>query len=872
VDGRVRLAVHATSGLVTAGPRRVELDVAVRQEASRALDALIPLCPAGEILVSRPAARFLERRFDMSPVAAGIDAQRLGHRASSPAVPARARPFVGRDHELALLRSRFDLAAEGHGQLVGIMGEAGLGKSRLVRELADGVAGDGIRHLEGHCLPFTGSVPYFPVVDIVRGACGLTEMDDATVAAERVGAALTEAGMPLAEAPSLLHMLGFKPDAPERELDTPELVRERTFEAVRQLLLRQSRRRPLLLVIEDVHWIDETSGALLASLAEMTSQSRILLVETYRPGYRPAAIDRSYATQITLSALSLSDSRRILDGILPGRPFARSVTDMVLAKAEGNPFFLEELARHVVDRGDGGGLDDIPDTVHAVLAARLDHLEPVARNVLLTAAVVGRSVPRSVLTAVAGLDESAIAAALRHLGTTEFLVENTFGPDATYAFKHALIHDVAYATLPPDRRRELHGRVLDAMEDLFGDRLSEHRARLAHHAFRGERWAAAARYLRDAGVEAAAASASREAIVLFEQALVALSHLPQDPATLALGVDVRVELRNALWTIAQLRRGLACLHEAEPLAAALGDRRRQARLSVHMATNCLVLGDNAGAGAAAHRTLALATELGHAGLTIDARQFLGFLYTSLGDYRRAAEYLEANLAALGGGGGRFEAYYAVHGRTWLVWALVELGRFDDADARAAEARTLAEASRQPHNLIASQWATGYIELGRGRPSEGVPALERAATLTAEWDIALWRRPCAALLGHAHALAGRLDVALPLLESVLGADENNVALALWTAYLADACLRAGQLGRARKIADDALALARAGAERGHEAHALAVLAAIDAAAHDARAPGRWGEALALAESLEMAPLAARCRAGFAAAATEGSRPC
>ena len=704
----VRVALHTVPALVSDGAWPDAVDATTRREAWSALDGLAAVCPPGEIIASTAAAMFLKRRFDVDPIAGTTGAHRVGRRAPVGNAAEPERPFVGRVHELALLRGRLDRAAHGAAHFVGIMGEAGLGKSRLVRELLRDAGADTVHYLEGNCLPFTSAIPYFPLCDIVRGACGFADADPPSTIAARVADVLSDVGLAPAEAPYLLQMLGIKDGVAPTELESPEVVRARTFELVRQLLLRQSLRRPLLLVVEDVHWIDETSSSLLESLADVMPQARILLVQTFRPGYRPPAVDRSYATQITLTALSRDDSRRIVDGVLPARNFSSSVTDAVLAKAEGNPFLLEELARHVADRGDIGQPGDIPDTVHAVITARLARLDRAPREVLLTAAVIGHDVARAVLASVAELDEGELDAVLRKLRAGEFLVDSGFGPDTMYSFKHVLIQDVAYATLAADRRRRLHGRTLDAMEKLFADRLPEHRARLAHHALRGERWPAAARYLRDAGIDAAARSAYREAVVLFEQALATLARLPADREYLALGIDIRFELRNVLWALGRLNLGLDYLREAEALATQLGDRRRLARLSAHTTSNYMVIGENERALQSGERALEIAVELGDAGLTVDSCQLLGVIHTSLGKFHRAVDFLETNLRALSDPRGRFARYYAVHARTWLVWSLVELGDLQVAQTRVAEAIALAEEAQDPRNSVAAYWAAGYL--------------------------------------------------------------------------------------------------------------------------------------------------------------------
>jgi transcriptional regulator with AAA-type ATPase domain len=538
----VRIGVHVATAKVGRVRGLAAIDDQAKREAVAVLDALLARLEGGGVAVSDSAAPFLERRFDLLPLDPGSPgAWRLAgpeRAAASPA--ARQVRFVGRGQELDLLQSRFALAGKGDGQVVGVVGEAGIGKSRLVHQFRQRVADQGAMYLEGQCLPHATSVPYTPVIEILRAHCGIVDSDGPRAIAEKVHRALLDAGMEPAEnAGALLDLLGTP--AESERAPGPEASKERLFETLRQVIVRTSARRPLVIVVEDLHWVDRTSEEYLTSLIETVTRARILVVGTYRPGYRPPWLGKSYATQVALQPLTAGESLSVVRGLLAGDRVADPLIQLILTRGGGNPFFLEELARAA--REHGGGLA-VPDTVEELLLARLDRLPPDDKRLLQCAATIGRDVPFSLVAAVAGTAPDATLGALGRLRGSEFILETNLIPEPTYAFKHALTQEVAYRALSEDEGRDLHGRVVDAIEDLHRERLGDHVESLAHHARYGERWEAAVRYLRQSAARAAARWAHLESATCLEQALAALSHLPETRTALELAVDLRAAVEE----------------------------------------------------------------------------------------------------------------------------------------------------------------------------------------------------------------------------------------------------------------------------------------------------------------------------------------
>src|SRR5215472_12166565 len=374
--------------------------------------------------------------------------------------------------------------------------------------------------------------------------------------------------------------------------------------------------------IESVYWSDPTSEEFLAVLVERLAGVPILLLATYRPGYRPPWLDKSYATQLALQPLGREASRQVVQGVSAPQVLAATLEQQMLTKAEGNPFFLEELAYALVAQGGETGLLAVPNTIQAVLAARMDRLSLADKTLLQMAAVIGLHVPWALLAPLTGLSDTALQQGLAQLQAAELLYETHARPEPIYTFKHVLTQEVAYGSLASESRRPLHARVTDALAVLAPARVPHHRELLAHHAWQGERWETAARACQEAGAQALAQSAYREAVGYFEQALGALQHLPEQRTTREQAIDLRLALTRALLPSGDLGRIHAALGEAE----ALDDPRRLGQVSTFLSDHFRIMRVYDQAIAAAQRALALATASGDDVLHALANQYLGMAY------------------------------------------------------------------------------------------------------------------------------------------------------------------------------------------------------------------------------------------------------
>ncbi len=859
----VRIGIHTGRFMVGHVNRTPTIDLDDKRQGAAILESMIERAEPNAIWVSEEAARFLERRFELIS-SAGQGARLAGREPTGVGARGRIARFVGRDDELQLLRSRLGAAQRGYGQVVGIGGEAGIGKSRLLYEFRQGLGQGEITYLEGRCVSYGSNVPYLPVLDLLHQQCGISEADPADAIAEKVHAALQGLGMDPAEtAPYLLYLLGVEHGTESVSRLSPEVIKARTFQALQQVSLASSRQRPLILAIEDLHWIDTISEEYLVSLVEGLAGAAVLLLVTYRSGYRAGWLDKSYATQIALQALSPEDSRLVVRSV--GEALPEPVTGMIVERAEGNPFFLEELAWAAGEHEDL----TIPETVQAVLLARIDRLRPEDKALLQTAAAIGRDVPFALLQVVGELSDEALRPGLSRLQASEFLHEMRAIPDLEYTFKHALTHDVAYESLLPDRRKALHARIVEAIEQRHADRLADQVERLAHHALRGEMWEKALAYCRQAGAKAFARSANREAVASFEQALAALAHLPWSRELLEQAVDLRLDLRQALLPLGEFGRMLDELVEARALAETLGDERRLGLVSAYLSFSFRQTGDYQQALESGQRALAIAARLGDLALQVTANYYLGQHYYVLGEYGRAIGFFRDNVESLHGDRVRkrfgMAGLPSVFNRAWLAWSLAELGQFAEGIACGEQGIRIAEAADHPFSLAQACGGVGTLSLVKGDLHRAVPVLERGLSLCQV--LPFWFPWIASPLGAAYALSGRLAEALPLLEQAAeraAAMRNTDIRSLRLALLSEGYLLAGRIQEAATVAKRALDLARQDKQRGCEAWALRLLGEI--ALHSdppdvENAEASYRRALTLAEELGMRPLAAHCHVGL-----------
>ena len=788
--------------------------------------------------------------------------------------------FVGRDDELAQLGSAMQSAAAGRGQVVGVVGEPGVGKSRLFHEFTRVERMPGWRIVKTGAASFGKPTAYRPIIDLLRAYFEVHDRGDRQEVRDKVAGYVLALDQKLAPiVPALLSLLDVPVEDPQWQSLDPRQRRRQTMDAIKLLLLRESHGQPLCVVFEDLHWIDSETQAFLDSLIQSLPAARVLLLVNYRPEYRHEWGNRNYYKQLRVDPLPHQNAEEFLRLLLGDDGQLVPLKRLLIEHTRGNPFFLEESVRMKVEDGDlVGERGDyrlakplapfrVPATVEAVLAARIDRLAPADKRLLQAASVIGENLPVVLLQAIAGMSEDEFRDAMARLRAAEFLYDISLLQEPHYVFKHGLTRHVAYNSLLREQQRRLHTRIVEAIERLYPERLTEHVERLAHHAYDGELWDRAASYLRQAATKAFARSANREAVIWFDQALTAIGHLPESRDRREQAIDLRFELRNALQPLGEFGSILERLREAEALAVALSDQRRLGQVAAYMTDYFRLTGDQDQAIEWGQRALAAARELEDFNLQVVASTWLGQIYFARAEYGHALALFRDNVRLLVGELARqrfgMPQPPAIHSRTCLAWCLSELGDFAEAVALGEEAVAMARSADHPLSRAVAHAGLGVAYLRRGQADRAIAALEQGLEAVRAGDSPLWFPRLASALGCAYGLAGRLTDALSLTQAAVtqGAAMSLMGgHSLLLTYLSEVHLRAGRVDDARQNAERALALARDHKEPGHESWTLRLLAEIALASdppNTAKAIEYGHSALAMAEALTMRPLMAHC---------------
>jgi tetratricopeptide (TPR) repeat protein len=561
------------------------------------------------------------------------------------------------------------------------------------------------------------------------------------------------------------------------------------------------------------------------------------------------------------------------DGTLSG------LKTFLVERASGNPFFVEEIVRRLVDTAVLDGMrgsyrlvrpfssTEVPPTIRAVLAARIDALPAAAKQLLEEASVIGHDVPFALLHAICGLAEDQLRGLLDFLQTAEFLYSTQLFPDLQYRFKHSLTHDVTYSGVLHERRREIHARVVNAIEKLYANRLGEQVERLADHAERGAIWDKALEYLQRSGVKAYWLYANADAARFFERAVTVLKRLPETPDNLRQAVDLRFGLRNALLVLGETDRIARSLDELDPILACLGDKLRSARYAAFRCNHHFFIGQQRRAIEFGDTGVSLAREGGDRVLQGELLYRLGQSYYALGEYRQAIKLLEQSLEftpnELRHDRYDLSVIPSVVNRMWLVFALVECGHFSDGIGHAKRGLEIAEAAEHPLSEVLGWLSIGHVLLRKGELEGAVGALERGLDLCDRWSYRLTRPRLASALAVAYARAGRAEQGLQLALAAVSDAEQMHTIADKPGLL----IRLGHvslLGRrieaALSLGKQAVEIAAAQEAKGDEAWARFLIGRVCWASDPKdldESERQLGIALRLATACESRPLVAFC---------------
>jgi len=887
VEVQIRVGLNSGEVVVRSIANDLHMDYSAIGQTTHLAARMEQLAAPGTIRLTPETARLAEGYMQvrsLGPVAVKGLAAPMEMFELVRAVPSRGRlqaaaargltPFVGRQAELSVLETALEDAGRGHGQIVALVGEPGVGKSRLYWEFARSSRTSSWVVLESSSVSYGKATAWGPLVDLLHRYLDIDERDDARRITEKIAGKLLMLDETLRSCiPPLSALLGVPVNDPGWQRLEPPERRRQTLDAVKRVLLRETQVAPIILIVEDLHWIDAETQAFLDSLVGSVPTARLLLLVNYRPEYAHRWTNLRAYSQIRIGPFGPDVADALLNRLLGNDPSTQSLKQLLMERTEGNPLFLEESVRSLVETGHLVGQREayrlarpleamtVPPTVRAVLDARIDRLPAGDKRLLQIAAVVGKDVPFRLLETIADVPESELHAILNRLAAADLLVEAHLFPELELTFRHAITHEVTYASLLSERRRELHARVMRSLQHMPGAH-AEPVSKLAHHAYRAGCWTEAVTYLRRAAATALQSFAAEEAITCLERTLEALSHLPSSPEWITAEIDTRLELRNAFFRLGRHAVIPEHLTRAQSLAEQLGDDPRLGWIHSHWAYYFGAQGDDRRSEAAALTALASATKTADRKLELTATFHLAQLYARTAQYARATT-LNARLVESADAGRLDDAVLGsaqlVVARLWLLWCLAELGSFDEGLRRAD---AFARAVSDPFEQLTVKLGLGLLYLRQGRIADAIPALEDALPLCRTGNLAVWFPAIASPLGYAYALTGRAADGVSLLQQAVDATlQRGGVHPLRTAHLAEACLIGGDAPRAQALANHAVETARSRGERAHEAYALRVLghATMETAGCDyLRAAGE------LADELGMRPLAAQARLDLARA--------
>jgi len=833
LDLPVRIGIH--TGSVVFGPiAGLPMDDTVIGDTANLAARLQQVAEPGTILLSEATYRLAQCYVQVEPVGPlilkgkpdpvrafrllEVSQTRAAVRAST---AARTTAFVNRQTDLTILHNFLRQVENGHRQALGIVGDPGIGKSRLLAEFRRQLGAERVTWLEGRCLSYGTAIPYLLILDILRSNCGIVDNDSREAIAEKVGSSLIRAGIdPEQDGPVLFHLLGIGDLSGSALLANPEAVKATTFEVFRKLTVKLTLERPLVLVLEDLHWIDKISEELLGFLAENVPNARVLMLASYRPGYRPPWVDKSYAGQIPLQPLSRGDSIHVIRSVLRPERLIALLTEEIVAKGEGNPFFLEQLTLHA---GEAVGVRSdlmVPDTIHDVVMARIDRLPEATKRALQTAAVIGREFPSRLLEALwhgpGPLDEQ-----LRELCRLEFIYERIETEGAVYTFRHALTQETAYGSLLERHRRTHHAAVGQALEELYGGRAEEVAELLALHFGRSDEAEKAVDYAITAAQKSQRRWANSDALAYFSDALRRLDGMPDTEPNRLRRIDAILYQAEVNYALGRYDEHIRSLEEIRGIVDENGDPPRRAAWYYWTGFLHATSGGRPDVAIEYCREAAkIASAFGLDEINAIADSCLAQVYAVAGRLREAIEAGERALSSFESRGNRWWA-----GRT--LWHLTGAANYlGDWEASVNYCRRGLEHGNalQDLRLKAVGWTRlGTAHIQQGDVERGLECCNEALALAPIPRDAAW---ATVVRGYGKIKAGEVDDGIAELSEALAWFESanmRWTHVIGTVWLAEGHLRRGDRASARPLIDYVLTTSRTTGSLHFEGRACRLLA-------------------------------------------------
>ena len=790
--------------------------------------------------------------------------------------------FVGRTREIEALKEAFGKAESGEGHVVGMVGEAGVGKSRLLLEFRNSLPKDHYGYFEGRCLHYGGSMPYLPVLDVLRSLVGVREGEQEHIIRQKLEARVLGLDEGLRDIiPPLQGLLSLKVEDHAYEKLDPKTKREKTFEAIRNLLIRASQDRPLILTIEDLHWIDKTTEEFLGYMIGWLPRTAILLLLLYRPEYTHQWGSKSYYRGVAVGELSAGRSAELVAAILEGGETAPELRELILNRAAGNPFFMEELTHSLLENGSIQKKDDsfilsrdasrvrVPETVQGIIAARMDRLEENLKKIMQVASVIGREFAFRILETITEIKED-LKSGLVNLQGLEFIYEKSLFPELEYIFRHALTQEVAYNSLLVQRRKEIHEKIGQAIEELYPQRLEEFYEMLAWHYSHSDNQDKACQYLKLSGQKAVRGNSHQEAFRLFKDAFEVLHKMPRTAGNQQEQLEVLRALAISMRPSGYPEGSIDLLLEGEALAKETGDEKALANfLSNIGAYYWMAAGDPVLGKTYIEKGLGASELIGEVDIIVPAVFDYAISCYLSGDWwkicevaPKCLELIEKTRTQSEDFGRHYTPYPVLKAMYGTAMGL--LGNFDLAEDIFRDCRECIRTHQisNPYALAMVECLHGYIYQSKGDGKKTVEHCTAAIEMSEKSRFDMLLAIAWAWAGCGYLLLDQPEKAIDHLEKGLKI-RLDLGAKFWSGMfhnsLALAHLKLGNLQKAQDHAEKGVSLSRANSERHFEAEAEMYLGRVLGAG----GPERFDEAgehilrgIRQADELKLKPLTAQ----------------
>jgi class 3 adenylate cyclase/tetratricopeptide (TPR) repeat protein len=740
--------------------------------------------------------------------------------------------FVGRKKEMEALQEALEKVRSASGQVVGIVGEAGVGKSRIIFEMRQMFPKEEYGYLEGRCIHYGGSIAYLPILDILRSYFEVKEGEQEFLINKRMKEKILQLDEHLKTVlPPFQELLSLKADDETYLKLEPKQKREKIFESIRDLLIRESQKKPLVLVFEDLQWIDKTSEEFLDYFIGWLAKTPILLILLYRPEYTHRWASKSYYNNIRVDQLSLQTSAELVQSILKEGAIVPELRELILNKAAGNPLFMEELTRTLLENGSIQKKDDhyllnrkpsdiqVPDTIQGIIAARVDRLDESLKRIMQVASVIGREFAFRILQAIMEMKEE-LKSHLLNLQGLEFIYEKRLFPELEYIFKHALTQEVAYNSLLFKRRKEIHEKIGRAIEEIYAERLEEFYEMLAYHYSRSDNLEKAYQYLKLSGNKAMRSYSPTEAFRFYRDAIGILKQMGQTHQSKKEQIEIILSMAAPMRLLAYPEDSFKFLQEGETLSKDLRDKKSLAIVYSLVGSFYSTKGEAALGMKYEEDSFGEAEKLQDSEMMVRIGANLCFSYDYAGEYRKIVQIAPRIMALLERTSEKFaflgssvDLRPALHGL--YGHALGYIGRFAQGEEACEKALSLAQEGDNLYTMGYVEFFYGCMFVPKGDGENAVKHLQKSIEYFEKLQAYVVLPVSLSLLGMGYYLRGDPGKALGLLEKGLKMrtyTEVPGFLSLQHLALSYAHLGLGNLSEARVCAEQALNLGKTNHER------------------------------------------------------------